>query len=382
MTVHKAKGLEFRVVFVASCVDQKFPLRRRSDPLPLPPSLLKSDIAPGDAHLMEERRLFYVGMTRARDTLILTSADDYGAGTTRKVSRFIVEALDLPSPKSRVTRSSPLETIAASAPVPIVAEGTPGEPTDEFLASTPGLRLSFRQVDDYLTCPLKYRFVHRNRIPLLTHHRVVYGSAIHMAVQEMFKARQAAQPFSREDLVAAFRRAWVSEGFLSRAHEELRLREGEKTLTRFFEWEEASPLQPTGVEEEFSFQVGRTRVMGRYDLVVADERGTTILDFKTGDVATQEKAQQRAEESLQLAIYALAHLRVTGALPARVELRFLESDLIGGFAPSLNLALETERKIAEVADHISRGHFEATPSHGACRPCPFRDVCPATARDD
>jgi RecB family exonuclease len=122
--------------------------------------------------------------------------------------------------------------------------------------------------------------------------------------------------------------------------------------------------------------------MGRYDLVVADEHGTTILDFKTGDVPTQEKAQQRAEESLQLAIYALAHLRITGALPARVELRFLESDLIGGFAPSLNLALETERKIAEVADHISRGHFEATPSHGACRPCPFRDVCPATAKDD
>jgi DNA helicase-2/ATP-dependent DNA helicase PcrA len=241
MTVHKAKGLEFPVVFVASCVDQKFPLRRRSDPLPLPPSLLKSDIAPGDAHLMEERRLFYVGMTRARDTLILTSADDYGAGTTRKVSRFIVEALDLPSPKSRVTRSSPLETIAASAPVPVVSETPTGEPSDEFLASTPGLRLSFRQVDDYLTCPLKYRFVHRNRIPLLTHHRVVYGSAIHMAVQEMFKARQATQPFTREDLIAAFRRAWVSEGFLSRAHEELRLKEGEKTLTRFFEWEEASP---------------------------------------------------------------------------------------------------------------------------------------------
>jgi DNA helicase-2/ATP-dependent DNA helicase PcrA len=387
MTVHKAKGLEYRVVFVASCVDQKFPLRRRADPLPLPAALLKSDISQGDAHLMEERRLFYVGMTRAKDHLILTSADDYGAGTTRKVSRFVVEALDLPAPRIRAARSSPFETIAAAAPVP--AESSSGFPASEStepeslsLAMAPPLRLSFRQVDDYLTCPLKYRFVHRNRIPLLTHHRVVYGSAIHQAVQEMFKARQAGAPFSAADLVAAFRRAWVSEGFLSREHEELRLDEGAKTLTRFFERESQDPLRPTGVEEEFSFPIGRTRVMGRYDLVVKTDLGVTILDFKTGDVGTAAKAQYRAEESLQLAIYALAHFRITGVLPARVELRFLESDLVGGFAPSPTLVLETERKVAEVADRISRGLFEATPSHGACRPCPFRDVCPATAKDD
>ncbi len=386
LTVHKAKGLEFSKVFVASCVDQKFPLRRRSDPLPLPGALMKSEISPGDAHLMEERRLFYVSMTRARDDLILTSADDYGSGTTRKISRFVVEALDLPSPKTRIARSSPLEMIAASAPVPSSGpadEGAgPSEPESLSLALAPPLRLSFRQVDDYLTCPLKYRFVHRNRIPLLTHHRVVYGSAIHLAVQEMFKARQAEVPFGLDDLLAAFKRAWVSEGFLSREHEELRLQEGERTLTRFFEWERANPLRPTGVEEEFSFTIERTRVTGRYDLVVATDEGVTILDFKTGDVSTQKKAQHRAEESLQLAIYALAHLRTTGTLPARLELRFLESDLVGGFAPTLALVLATESKVAEAADRISRGLFEATPSHAACRPCPFRDVCPATARDD
>jgi CRISPR/Cas system-associated exonuclease Cas4 (RecB family) len=65
-----------------------------------------------------------------------------------------------------------------------------------------------------------------------------------------------------------------------------------------------------------------------------------------------------------------------------VELRFLETDQVGGFAPSEAQAGATEKKIAEVADRISRGVFEATPSHAACRPCPFRDVCPATARDD
>ena len=84
------------------------------------------------------------------------------------------------------------------------------------------LRLSFGQIDDYETCPLKYRYVHVWRVPLLAHHRVVYGSAIHKAVQQHFKARLTGRPFSADDLVAAFRAAWVSEGFLSRTHEEQR----------------------------------------------------------------------------------------------------------------------------------------------------------------
>jgi DNA helicase-2/ATP-dependent DNA helicase PcrA len=384
LTVHRAKGLEFAAVFVASCVDQKFPLRERADPLPLPEALLGNQAALGDAHLMEERRLFYVAMTRAKDRLVLASADDYGAGTTRKISRFVVEALDLPSPARKRLKASALEIIAASAPVSTEAtlETPSGEPESLSAAMAPPLRLSFRQIDDYLTCPLKYRFVHRNRIPLLIHHRVIYGSAVHQAIQEMFKARLAAQPFTRDDLVQAFRRAWISEGFISREHEESRREEGEATLGRFFDWELANPLHPTAVEEEFSFSVGRTRVIGRYDLVVATGDAVTILDFKTGNVKTEAAARQRAEESLQLAIYSLAHLRTKGTLPNRVELRFLGSDLIGGFAPSAALATVTEKRIADVSDRISRGLFEATPSHAACRPCPFREVCPATAKDD
>ena len=51
----------------------------------------------GDDHLREERRLFYVGMTRARDELILTHAADYGGRRARRVSPFVLEALDLPA---------------------------------------------------------------------------------------------------------------------------------------------------------------------------------------------------------------------------------------------------------------------------------------------
>jgi ATP-dependent DNA helicase UvrD/PcrA len=375
LTVHKAKGLEFAAVFLVGCAEQKFPVQRRRDPIPLPDPLVRESLAPADAHVHEERRLFYVAMTRARERLVLTSAADYGTARPRKVSRFVVEALDLPASMPSPSRSQAREALARHQPAPVLP------PLRESpLPETAPLRLSATQIDDYRTCPLKYRYVHVLRVPLLTHHRVVYGSAIHKAVQRLFEARLAGLRFSADDLVAAFRGAWISEGFLSREHEERRLATGEQTLRRFFEEEAAQPWSPSAVEKEFVFEVDHSRVHGRFDLVIEKDAHVTILDFKTGAVDDPKRARERAEQSLQLDIYALAQLKTTGRLPDRLELRFLEAGLAGGKQPTLEQAAETELLIREVSRSIRRREFPATPSWNACGFCAFRDVCPFTAR--
>ena len=375
LTVHKAKGLEFPTVFLVGCAEGRFPLQRRGDPLALPEELVKEELTPGaSGHLLEERRLFYVAMTRARDELVLTSASDYGTSRARKVSRFVVEALDLPSPKPASRRTTPLEALARHAPV-LDPPPAPEPPVaDEEL-----LRLSYGQIDDYETCPLKYRYVHVLRVPLLTHHAVVYGHAVHEAVRRLFEARLAGRAFSADELVAAFRAAWVSEGFLSRAHEDERLREGEAMLRRFHAEQERDPWTPTAVEEEFAFVLERNRVQGRYDLVIEREGAVTIVDFKTGEVREAKAAEKRAGESLQLDIYALAHLKTRGRLPDRVELRFLESGLAAGRRPTLQQADETAERIRAAAAAIRRRDFPPRPTWLACGQCPFREICPHTA---
>jgi DNA helicase-2/ATP-dependent DNA helicase PcrA len=375
LTVHKAKGLEFPVVFLVAAVEQRFPVRRRRDPLELPAELLRQEPAGGDAHLMEERRLFYVAMTRAKEELVLTSAADYGTLRARKASRFVVEALDLPSVPPLPRRSDAREALARHQPLP------PEPPeADGPLGDEERLHLSFRQIDDYQTCPLKYRYVHRLRVPLLAHHRVVFGAAVHRAVQEHFRARLAGRPLDQEELVEAFRRAWVPEGYLSREHEEQRRRTGEEMLRRFHGREREAPLAVKAVEQEFAFTLDRTRVVGRYDLVAEDAEGALILDFKTGQVEDARKAQERARDSLQLDLYALAWLRTTGRLPARVELRFLESGLVGWRRPTPEDAARAEEQIRDAASQIRAGRFPATPSWMACGQCAFRDICPHTAR--
>jgi len=101
MTIHKAKGLEFPVVFIVSLVEDRFPSRNRPDKIDLPDALIKDVLPSGDFHLQEERRLFYVAMTRAKDELYLTSALDYGGKRVKKPSRFVIEALDRPRPTPR-----------------------------------------------------------------------------------------------------------------------------------------------------------------------------------------------------------------------------------------------------------------------------------------
>ena len=82
-------------------------------------------------------------------------------------------------------------------------------------------------------------------------------------------------------------------------------------------------------------------MQGRYDLVIERDGEVAIVDFKTGDVRDEKAAEKRASESLQLDIYALAHLETKGRLPDRVELRFLESGLVAGRRPTPEEAAAT-----------------------------------------
>src|SRR5258706_197574 len=313
-------------------------------------------------------------MTRAKERLYLTSAEDMGGKRKWKVSQFVLEALDLPKDAARPFRAQAIEGLRRQAPLPEIAGlGLAPIPDDEPLA------VSHRQVDDYQTCPLKYQFIHILRIPLRQHHAVVYGNALHNAVEFYLRRRAAGNYTSLEDFLRAFANAWRNEGFLTRDHEEQRKRAGIAALTRFYHEEEASGQKPTDVEREFGFTLGLDRVRGRFDRVDETPDGLVIVDYKSSDVTDQKKADQRARESLQLKIYALAQFEMTGRLPGRVELRFLESGLVGRHKPTdLDLAKAREA-IADAARGIRHREFEATPEYQACRYCPYNQICPSTA---
>ncbi len=381
MTVHKAKGLEFPVVFMVGLVDGRFPIPNKKEPIPLPEPLIKEILPSGDFHLQEERRLFYVGMTRAKQELYLTNARDYGGKRARKASRFVLEALDIPKVDTKAVKLSPLERIEAwglekkQSPV----RGT--HPVDgshqSSVAQNNGiLQLSHYQIDDYLTCPLKYKYVHILRVPILQHHSIIYGKAIHEAIKEYNRKKLTGKSITVKELLSVFESTWSSEGFLTREHEEQRFESGKNALKLFYERQEASDNIPTYVEKDFSFPLGNNRVRGRWDRVDVKDGTTVIIDFKSSDVREQKEADRRVKESLQLSIYALAYKEVYGKIPERVELHFLESGLIGRCEKDEDDLKETIEKIKMVADGIRQKNYEAKPQYIACRYCAYSEICP------
>jgi DNA helicase-2/ATP-dependent DNA helicase PcrA len=407
MTVHKAKGLEFPVVYLPGLVTGRFPAIGRREPLALPLELVNETLPEGDYQLQEERRLFYVGMTRARDELVLSHAADYGGQRARRVSPFVLEALDLPvasgTAGAGARPASPLEKLAGherTEAAPVTRRGRDDEP----------LWLSFYAIDDYLTCPRKYRYGHILRVPIAPHHSMIYGSALHAAVSEFHKRHARGDVMTEDQLYASFVAAWTNDGFLSREHEEARLEAGRSSLRRFRD-EQLQPgaVIPAWVEREFSFFLDGDKVRGRFDRVditprdpnepvpvMADDEDpasgadvveptlnlspekVVITDYKSSDVRDPAKARQRAKDSLQLTIYAMGYEAMTGRLPDAVALHFLDSGLVGT-APVDRKRVEKAREtIRTAARGIRARDFEPKPDYLSCSFCAFREICPSS----
>jgi DNA helicase-2/ATP-dependent DNA helicase PcrA len=247
------------------------------------------------------------------------------------------------------------------------------------------------------------------------HHALTYGAALHKAVQEFHRRQARSETMPEAELLETFGQAWSNEGFLSPAHEAARLEAGRDALRRFRTAQlHKDAIVPAYVERDFDFSLGGDRIRGRWDrvdIVPAGDPGAsrsggttddpdpsrpsradvlsptlellgreqvTITDYKSGDIRDARRARQRARESLQLQIYAMAWEAMTGHLPEAVQLHFLDSGVTGRVAVDPRRLDRAKARIAAAAAGIRRGDLEPTPGPAACSWCPFRQICPAS----
>ncbi len=374
LTIHKAKGLEFPVVFLVVATDERLPGRLQQPDLALPAGLARTPPPDRERHIDEERRLAYVAMTRAKDRFLFTSATDYGTTRAHRPSRFIEEALGRKAER-RTGRQSAYEELARSQPAPAEADTPlPALGPDDVLT------ISYSQIEDYRRCPLRYRFAHVLRIPVLPAPQLIYGDALHRAVHDYLeRKREGLQP-TVEDLERTFRATWLAEGWISPEHEAERFEAGLAALRRFHERELGAPA-PDLVEQRFSFMLGSDRVVGRWDRVDRTEEGAVVTDYKSTALADDdgEAAQRKATTDLQLLVYALAYERMYGEPPAKVALHFLETGERGEVTPSADAVNAVRARITATAQRIRARRFPAEPLRPelrTCRACPYSQICP------
>jgi DNA helicase II / ATP-dependent DNA helicase PcrA len=386
LTIHKAKGLEFRVVFLVSLVQGKFPLPKRSQQIELPDILIKEVLPAGDFHIQEERRLFYVGMTRAKEELYLTSAEDYGGKRLRKVSQFVLEALgkqrEADVEKKKTAAIESIQHFAPDKELPkSAAQKIPEDELENYALASDSqshklVSLSYYHIDDYLTCPLKYKYVNILRVPIMEHHTVIYGRAMHEAVSQYLLRKLNGDKATMNELLDCFEANFDPQGFLDLNHQEERFRIGREALARFYKDEESRKSVPKSIEEKFSFVIGDNKITGRFDRIDMEQDGAVIMDFKTSAIKTQKDAHKRVKESKQLALYALAYQHIFGVLPIAVELYFLESGIIGRHEPTEDDLNDVKEDILEVSAGIRQQSFPGKPEFKACTYCAYNQICP------
>jgi len=209
LTAHGAKGLEFKYVFIANLVDKRFPTIERSEPINLPDALVKEILPEGDAHLEEERRLFYVAMTRARVGLYFSWARDYGGLRDKKPSRFLAELGLVENGKTKIRHSRESLPVrqaggdpgnSLSSKTVVVANKIPLDSpllgNQHFVkggklcsANSPvkaPAHFSYSQLAAYSNCPYQYRFAHILKIPVMGKEQFSFGKTMHSAMQKLF----------------------------------------------------------------------------------------------------------------------------------------------------------------------------------------------------
>ncbi len=399
MTVHASKGLEFPYVFIVDLVDKRFPSVARPEEIPLPDALTK-EILPegGDVHLEEERRLFYVAMTRAKDGLFLTSAEDYGGKTKKKPSRFLAELGFAEAP-----------TLAASAER--LAEPTPAaEPTEPVKLPTPE-RFSFSAMAAYDNCPLQYKYAHIIKIPSLGKASQSFGNTIHATLEWFLKelserdaakalaanAGKAASPtaeavarsiqtslldaaaaingslsVTREELLAKYEECWQDDWYESKEEKERYRGEGREGLSRFYDQCLAVPPKPLFLEKEFSLKIGEYALKGTIDRIDVTEGGVEIVDYKTGKPKTEDDLDLDAKR--QLLIYQIAVSRLFGLTPVKLTYYYLKDGSKASFIGTEKQLAKLETDAEETFGKIKAGNYEPTPGRH-CKFCDFKEIC-------
>jgi DNA helicase-2/ATP-dependent DNA helicase PcrA len=376
-TVHKAKGLEFKVVFIPALIQDKFPVRARgSFPFPLPEELLK-DVVDEKLYMQEEeRRLFYVAITRAKEALYLTYSKQYEGAGGKKPSVFLLELGYKEAEKS---------VEAAAAGSLKFFERRQEAPAGNLKEAAGPIKLSNYQIDDYLTCPYKYKLIHVIKIPIREEPNIIYGLCMHKVASEFFKARQEGGKISLEELKDIFRSMWKPTGFISAGHEQRRFEQGMRNIEEFYAEESRNSIVPKFIEKDFEYKMGEDIIIrGRWDRIDEIEGAWRVIDYKTSDVKDLEKAREKLDSpniSRQLKLYSISFERVFGRPLDEVGVYFFESRITAFKKMRKDTLEKYEKQIHDVAAEIREKNFEATPSAFVCKYCAFFNICPFSRAD-
>jgi superfamily I DNA/RNA helicase/RecB family exonuclease len=425
-TAHRSKGRQWDLVIVAGVQEGTWPdVRMRGSLLgmdQLVEAIAHGVTASNDAAavalasklLDEERRLFYVAVTRAKQSLLVTAVG--GDDTEDRPSRFLAELagddieitpvaatgqrwLSLPSLTADLRRAvtdrslpAPVRKRAGAELARLAAAGVGGADPSRWYALTEwtgtgpisegDVRVSPSQVDKFVTCGFRWLIeaaVGASQPPVAGH----LGTVIHAA------AALVAEGADRADVARRIDEIWHQLDFGSVWYSGKQRVSADQMVGKFLDWQRSNSRELLAIEQRLRVRVDNVVISGQVDRLERDADGTgVVVDLKTG---SSKPAAAELDRNPQLGVYQLAVM-----LGAFIELGVTQAggaELVHvGKASGKQAAVQSQRALAddpdpswalglvkEVAAGMAGPEFTAT-ANDRCRTCPAAGCCPVDER--
>lgn len=362
LSIHASKGLQFPIVFVPSLVKQRFPSTNKKDPIEIPDDLVIEDIPEGNVHIREERRLFYVACTRAKEKLLLTYSQLYQGPKKWKPSPFIEETMQCDS------------SVFTEHEVSVKTNQLEKEekiPTKQKIGTHKPKTLSYSKLDTFSMCPLKYKFRYIYQVPTPSAHAANFGTSIHNTLKDIYQHLTVHKSISIDECRQFYEKNWIPYGYESKAHHNTRKENGLEILKNYYEKNSNPWIIPAFIEKGFYLKANNHTISGRIDRIDLLEDGTyEVIDYKTGML----KKESQLDKDLQLSLYALACKEVYQIPVSKLSLYFLQDNEKVSTTRSDEQLEKSRSEIIEKASILTHSSFEATPGF-PCGFCEYRLIC-------
>lgn len=435
-TIHQSKGREFPFVFIVDAATNKIPSKFRQEKFVVP-----NDLSRGiqrlenekELHLEEERRLFYVAMTRTKNRLYICFAKKYGDNKTEsKPSKFLEElkfrenplvelishnheqgellatkhvnrenfkndlqqqaikainTMNLKTAMQRIVDLSQIdyyekfstlkgydleESLDVNNFTSLPEELIKGSKIPMFEQSK--ISLSVSKIGTYDDCPLKFKYAHIHNIP--TKPKIVFdiGIAIHSVIEQLTKLFIEDSVLPNEELaIELLEKNWIGTRFKNITEEKQAKENSKKMLKTYIDWIQKNEYKPIATEEKFSHDIGQVPFNGSIDMIEMNENGDlSVIDFKTG---SKKETKNTIAENVQLNVYAMAVERKYKKVPKFATIFYLKEGKQVRYEIDKEQVNKVQSNLEEKVKRILNEEFEATPSFNSCRNCDYVNIC-------
>ena len=441
-TIHQSKGKEFPIVFIVDAATNRLPLKYQAKEFFVPNDLSKGVKVKDDEkelYRQEERRLFYVGITRAQNQLFITHSKIYGQNIREtkqsvfldelnytenplielisyesKSGAVILEEEDRTGKKkqeiqqqaikslNQMNLKTAIQNIVNLAKIKYFEENKSleGFSSDSVLklvnsddslnafleerhiplVDKDELSLSASSVKTYKECPLKFKFNKILSVPTKGKTYFDLGSAVHKVAELVTKKQIEGIEPTEKLAFDILEKEWRSDTYETKTKEKQDYELAKQMVITFLEWAKSNPNKPTDVEKMFKIKIGDVPFIGFIDRVeVTPEGDYEVVDFKTGYNYENKKS---IREDYQMNVYALGVEKVYGKLPKKASLFYIKKEKFVTYEIDAEQVESVRNTIESKVKSILAEEFEPTPGFSTCKWCDYTPICDAKEMEE